>query len=85
MQSRLFTIDDEEKGSVVQALVPIGDMFTHKNPHSVEWGWGSNAGKNGIIFTAAHDISKGELVTSTLGHKTNFQLLSTHGFVELVN
>ena len=43
-------------------------MFSHKNPHSLEWGWGSNAGREGIIFTAAKDIAEGESVTSTLGH-----------------
>ena len=70
---------------MVQALAPLGDMFGHKHPHDVEWGWGSNAGRQGIIFTAAKDIASGQQVSSTLGPKTNFQLLSTYGIVEPIN
>ena len=51
----------------------------------MEWGWGSNGEREGIIFTAAKDIAQGEKVFSTLGPKTNFQLLSTYGMIEPMN
>ena len=72
-------------GTKVQAMIPVGDLFNHHNPPAIEWAWGSLGDLSGVYYTAIEDIPKDSPATYSYGSKSNYQLLSQYGFVDLKN
>ena len=59
MQSRTFDYNVEEKNKVV--MIPFGDLFNHRNPPNLLWGYGTNAeGRYGWKYEALNPVKAGD-------------------------
>ena len=68
-----------------QCLLPLLDMFNHRNSAPIVWesggGPSSTGGRPSVGFAAGKSLSKGQEVFNNYGPKGNEELLLTYGFV----
>ena len=59
VSSRVFGYETEEREKLI--MLPFGDLFNHKNPPHLIWGYGTNAqGMYGWKFEAIESVRAGE-------------------------
>merc|ERR1712137_53498 len=77
VNSRTWAITDEQ-GNKETALVPLADMLNHKPGAGTG---GLTWDKQYFVINATQDYAKGEQVFDNYGPKSNYDLLSSYGFV----
>ena len=80
--SRNFSYAKENKEGRHSVIVPLADLFNHKNPADLHWKFETDSnGEKAFVYEALRDIEQGEEVHITYGTKDNQNLLSTYGFI----
>ena len=58
VKSRIFDYEDEDRLKVV--MMPVGDLFNHRNPPDLIWRYGTfHDGRKGWIYTAMKPVERG--------------------------
>ena len=82
VNSRIFDYMDDDRQKII--MLPFGDLFNHRNPPDLIWGYGTNAeGRYGWVYKALNPVKRGEQVYVSYGAKKNNQeLLPVYGFID---
>ena len=85
MQSRIFDYQVYDQNKII--MLPFGDLFNHRNPPDLLWGYGTNAeGRYGWRYEAMNPVKAGDQIYVSYGaDKTNQELLPVYGFIDVEN